>query len=408
MSWSVWTARVQEHISAGHGQWAAMRLALQDPPVGGECIAAHRAPAIPDDVGHMLTPSPNQPRTSCLSGKGGGSGGGNRVSGSLCVRHRARAEVARRVGYACDRDDEDDGNPWATLGASTAECPGWDRMHLHEVKAAWTQKMRSAFGERGGRLRVQCAYGLEDVYSCAVIVWADEPTRATLACLPALGHALDHFLVGFPRVALVTREVAAMEAFRKKAFQFHVVVAERLSIGGVNLFPLHCVRFAQFNHVMVLEAKRTLVLRNCDEVCANRPAAVVPWNMRHDFASARTGDFATSKGWNLVREGFYVLRTGYCAYEMMCTRMGPISVHGFHAVFAAMLASWPDVVCLHPKYVTSVAEADDFTFDGRRDLVFVHGYRSAKYPNAANVWNRMRNIGIAQDDGAPYEEVEVP
>ena len=223
-----------------------------------------------------------------------------------------------------------------------------------------------------------------------------------------MGHALDHFLVGFPRVALVTREVAEMEAFRMKTFQFHVVVAERLSIGGVNLFPLHCVRFAQFNHVMVLEANRTLLLRNCDEVCASRPAAVVPWNKRQDFASARTGDFATSRGWNLVREGFYVLKTGYCSYELMCTEMGPICAHGFHAVFAAMLAPWPDVVCLHPKYVASVAEADDFPFDGRRDLVFVYGYRSARFPNAALLWHRMRYAGIAQVDNAPIEEADSP
>ena len=130
--------------------------------------------------------------------------------------------------------------------------------------------------------------------------------------------------------------------------------------------------------------------------------------MRQDFASARIGDFATGKGRNMVREGLYVLKTGYCSYELMCTEMGPICAHGFHAVCSAMLASWPDTVCLHPKYVTSVEEADDFTYEGRRDLVFVHGYRAARYQNAAVLWNRMRNAGSAKAEEEPIEEFEVP
>ena len=144
------------------------------------------------------------------------------------------------------------------------------------------------------------------------------------------------------------------------------------------------------------------------ELLANRPAAVVPWNKLQDFANARTGDFATRKGWDLVREGLYVIKTGYCSYELLCTEMGPISVHGVHAVFAAMLASWPDFVSLHPKYVTSAAEVDDFTFDGRRDLVFVYGYRSANLPSANTLWHRMRYAGQLQVDDVHNDAVDSP
>ena len=94
-----------------------------------------------------------------------------------------------------------------------------------------------------------------------------------------------------------------------------------------------------------------------------------------------------------MQEGLYIVKTGCDCFEFACKELGPVCVHGHHAAFAAMLAASPDFEPLHEKYLTGIVEADDFTFDGRRDLAFVYGYRAAIFGNAHTLWHRMRFAG---------------